>query len=561
MLGVNRARLSQQMTSDFTSEQRKRLAAFEIAADDLAVVCARAGLESGVPDLLAKLHGSFAAWPEIQRALMDPKVHAVRVAHWQRVVSAKLGSGFQESAEALASAFYQHGVPGYAVAICHASVANALFRELGLDKPAAGTRLFRRAAGAQAVALKTALTKLAWLDLEVLLETYAKAEQASRAAALQGMAETIEKEAAAAVEKVSGLTAELAATAKAMSGTAAQTGSNAAEAAGAAEQTLRTADEVATAADQLTGAVVEITRQVTKSRGVAGAAVDAGQEARVSIEALSKQAESIGQVAKLIADIASKTNLLALNATIEAARAGDAGKGFAVVASEVKTLATQTARSTEEISRQIGAVQHATAAAARAVERIVETIGEMEGITTSVAADVEQQGASTAEIARSMAGTASAARLMSVQTGGVQRAAQETETQAAGVRSTSDVLETEVQGLRQAVIRVVRTSTSDVDRRRSDRADVDLAARIDVNGKATFSARVLDLSSGGARLRSEEHLATGLTGTLLLEEMQLPFTVKSCGNDGTCGVAFTADEQQLRRLTAHLDGKVTRMVA
>ncbi|MDO9713699.1 protoglobin domain-containing protein [Paracraurococcus lichenis] len=138
---------------------------------------------------------------------MDPRVHAVRVSHWQRVVSGKLGSGFQESAEALASAFYDNGVPGYAVAICHASVTSAIVRELGLDIVPSAGRILGRSSGAKGAALRTVLNKLAWLDLEVMLETYAQAEQASRAEALREMAEAIEREAGAAVEKVSSLTA------------------------------------------------------------------------------------------------------------------------------------------------------------------------------------------------------------------------------------------------------------------------------------------------------------------------------------------------------------------
>jgi len=305
---------------------------------------------------------------------------------------------------------------------------------------------------------------------------------------------------------------------------------------------------VAAAADQLSDAVVEITRQVTKSRGVAMTAVGAGRDAQASIEVLSRQAESIGQVARMIADIAGRTNLLALNATIEAARAGESGKGFAVVAGEVKQLAAQTARSTEEIGRQISAVQQATIAAAKAMEHIVVTIGEMESISTSVAAAVEQQSASTSEIARSMAATASAAKLMSAQTGSVQQAARETDAQAGAVQRTSGVLETEVQGLRHTVIRVVRTSTQDVNRRAFDRATIDLAAQASLVGGATFGVRVFDLSPGGARIRTGERLAPGATGTLLLDGIRLSFTVTACHGGDAFGISFVADDQQRGRL-------------
>ena len=168
----------------------------------------------------------------------------------------------------------------------------------------------------------------------------------------------------------------------------------------------------------------------------------------------------------MIGEIAAKTNLLALNATIEAARAGDAGKGFAVVASEVKALATQTARSTEEIARHIGQVRSATGASVAAVGRIEQTIGEINAIAGSIAAAVEQQGAATAEIARNVAETAAAANEMTERTTEVSAEAEQT-----GQRSrrrcgtTRRALNTAVGELRHSVIRVVRTSTAEVDRR------------------------------------------------------------------------------------------------
>ena len=257
-----------------------------------------------------------------------------------------LGDGFEESAQALAEAFYQNDVPGYAVALCHASVVQGILQDLGRqDRRHPSLTGLWGSRKATASALRAAITKIAWLDLEVLLETYTRADERRRTQALNEMAQTIEREGGAAMAKVGALTADMAKIAASMAGTAARTGENANKAVSCTNETLATAQTVAGAAEQLTASVGEITRQVNGSTAAAQRAVTTGQNAKASIDVLSSQAEQIGRVADMIADIASRTNLLALNATIEAARAGDAGKGFAVVASEVKQLANQAARS------------------------------------------------------------------------------------------------------------------------------------------------------------------------------------------------------------------------
>ena len=105
-------------------------------------------------------------------------------------------------------------------------------------------------------------------------------------------------------------------------------------------------------------------------------------------EVITEAARNIGEAVALIRQIADQTNLLALNATIEAARAGDAGKGFAVVANEVKNLATQTARSTEEIASQVNAIQGVTKEAGDAIEKVAETINSMGAIAASIASAI-----------------------------------------------------------------------------------------------------------------------------------------------------------------------------
>lgn len=157
---------------------------------------------------------------------------------------------------------------------------------------------------------------------------------------------------------------------------------------------------IAAASEELSASINEIARQVSAAAGITGRAVDEVRMTDDTVRSLAEAAARIGEVVRLISDIAGQTNLLALNATIEAARAGDAGKGFAVVASEVKSLANQTARATEEIAAQINAVRSVTEAAVTAIKSIGTTIDEVSAVASAIAAGVEQQGASTQEIAR-----------------------------------------------------------------------------------------------------------------------------------------------------------------
>ncbi len=293
--------------------------------------------------------------------------------------------------------------------------------------------------------------------------------EAEKRAALAKMAETIETATSSALQQIGDRTKTMVTTADAMSGSASRTGASAKDAAAAATQAQSVAQAVASAAEQLAASIREIGGQVRQSTTLVGQAVEAGTETRTTIAALTQDVERIGAVAGIIGEIAARTNLLALNATIEAARAGDAGKGFAVVASEVKALAMQTARATEEIARHIGQVRSATGASVAAVARIDQTIAAISAIAGSIAAAMQQQDAATAEIARNIAEAAHATNEMSNRTGEVSNEALGTGSRAADLRDNTAALDQAVEELRHSVIRVVRTSTAEVDRRKTPR--------------------------------------------------------------------------------------------
>jgi methyl-accepting chemotaxis protein len=169
-------------------------------------------------------------------------------------------------------------------------------------------------------------------------------------------------------------------------------------------------ETAATAATELTSSIQEISRQLNRANEVVRSAAADANATNDDIAALTQVAQKIGDVVKLIQDIAGQTNLLALNATIEAARAGDAGRGFAVVASEVKSLAVQTAKATEEITREIASVQSCTSSAVTAIRAITQRMLDINHYTTEVAGSVQQQEAATGEISHNVASAAAGAR-------------------------------------------------------------------------------------------------------------------------------------------------------
>ena len=213
-----------------------------------------------------------------------------------------------------------------------------------------------------------------------------------------------------------------------LSVTAHSTAEMSGQSANASRQASEHVRSAATASNELSQSIVEISRQVRDSNGVAADAVKQANATDERMAELSAAGDRIGDVVKLITSIAEQTNLLALNATIEAARAGEAGRGFAVVAQEVKTLAGQTAKATDEISAHIVNMQRATEESVNAIKAIGLTIERISEITTSISSAVEQQGTATQNIAQGVEAAASGTLDVADNIGRVAQGAGETET-------------------------------------------------------------------------------------------------------------------------------------
>lgn len=272
-----------------------------------------------------------------------------------------------------------------------------------------------------------------------------------RKAALVNLAESFEKNVGKVVDTVASASVNLQSDAKNLLEVSDQTNAKTSAVAAATEQASSNVQTVAAAAEELAASINEINRQIEQSTQVASEAVVEVKRTDTTVSTLSDAAAQIGEVVKLIQDIAAQTNLLALNATIEAARAGEAGKGFAVVASEVKNLANQTGRATEEISQKIITVQTVSKEAVGAIRSIGTIIERIDEITRTIALAIKQQENATHEISNNVQQVSVGTTEISSNIVNVTHAVGEAQNAATEVFSASNKLSKQAELLRQEI--------------------------------------------------------------------------------------------------------------
>jgi len=306
----------------------------------------------------------------------------------------------------------------------------------------------------------------------------------------------IEEEVSSAVEVVVDSAASMRDSSERMSGVIGDVCLQSRAAATAAERATGSVNAVAAAAEELSHSVHEISRQVGESASIASSAADEASRVTILVQGLAKAAQSVGEVVNLITDIAAQTNLLALNATIEAARAGEAGKGFAVVAGEVKTLATQTARATEQIGTQISGIQSATRDAVVAIGGIAATIDRINAIAAEVARATGEQSQATQEIARAAQEAASGTGEASASISVVSEASAATSHTVDSVNRSAILVNERTLQMKAAFSNIMQMG-SDRNRRMNERHTLNLAASADYD-RREIKCLLHDLALNGA---------------------------------------------------------------
>lgn len=416
-----------------------------------------------LPTLLDGFYAHLRRFPETA-ALFENDARMMRakdgqLRHWSTLLDGRFDDAYASSAARIGETHHRVGleprwhIGGYNVLL--SGLLQAIATRLPAASPRSGLsyrgeRHVTPASPDRKAAVQAALLKAAMLDLDLAISVYletGRRDLGNLATSVVAMANSL----GATAEELRGAAETVA---KAADTSTSQTATVAA----AAEQASSHVQTVAAAANELSVSVKEIGRQVESSAEITRQAVTTAQATSNKVRQLTHASQKVGDVVEIISNIARQTNLLALNATIEAARAGEAGKGFAVVAQEVKSLASQTAKATEEISAQISGIQSSTADAVTSIGSIGDIIKTMDEIATIIAAAAEQQDAATVGIARSVHEAAHGTSAVATNTVGLSQSAASTESAAAQMLDSVKSLSVQANELRKSAERFLTTT-------------------------------------------------------------------------------------------------------
>jgi hemoglobin-like flavoprotein/ABC-type transporter Mla subunit MlaD len=413
-------------------------------------------IAGALPGILDRFYVHLMKYPEVAKLFPNEAVirHAkeAQIKHWMTISAASFDDAYVQSVTRIGQAHNRLGLEPRWYIAGYSMILSGLLREIEMKNAqgwfGGGASLEKR------VVWQNAMTRASMLDMDFAIAVYLDAAKQDQRTAMRKLAHNFEAAVGEIINTVSSASTELEASAGSLTKTAEITERLSAAVASASVEASANVQSVASATEEMTSSVNEIGRQVSESAAIADEAVHQAERTDVGISELSRAAERIGDVLKLITSIA------------------DAGRGFAVVASEVKALAAQTAKATDDIGLQIVGIQTATQSSVAAIKQISGTIRRISEIGTTIAAAVEEQNAATREISRNVQEVAGGTAKVATNISEVSRGASETGTASSQVLSSAQSLSSESNRLKLEVGKFLDTVRASVIRRDDFRAGV-----------------------------------------------------------------------------------------
>ncbi len=374
-----------------------------------------------------------------------------------------------------------------------------------------------------------------------------------KAEAMCAMVDQVETETKVAVTSLIKLMDQMSEISSEMSGASERLDQRTNSVALVANEALTSMHSATSSTKELSASIDRVAERINGAKATSDEAVEASNQASKTIEALSNVVTEINEVTGLIANITRQTGLLALNAGVEAARAGSHGLGFAVIAREVKSLAEQTAVATDKIGGLIGQVHASTAGAVRAVDNISKAIDRVSKASEDITDAIKNQVTTTKVIATDIHGTSASVKNVTQDIQKVAGEAQDTRQMAKNVEDVCTDASDKVRALQETLVRIVRSSSSIVDRRGHKRYEINKPGRVSVNG-AVVPVKVVDLSAGGARLIGD--IDQGYRNfTLLMPDLNFPIPARVVAFETDfIRVSFQISAEERARVAAFLRG-------
>lgn len=350
------------------------------------------------------------------------RLEAAQSQHWRRLFSGKFDKEYVDSIQLIGNIHHRIDLKPHWYIAGYQFVLNRLIEHLVKKNRFSGKRLIRHI---------EAVNKVVLLDMDIALSVYQFAlleERRSQNEHVEGAIEKFKAASESIIVRTDDNIGEMQRTTGSLSSVTDALARQAVTAVAATQENSETVQSIAGAAEELTSSINEISNQLSATTETVQQASHMAEASASSVQSLAEAGQKIGSVVSIIQDIAEQTNLLALNATIEAARAGESGKGFAVVAHEVKALASQTAKATEEIARQINDIQNETRTSVSAINKITEVMAEVDQRAASIAASVGEQGSATQEISSNVQFAASGLSKLALLVTEVEKAIESTRT-------------------------------------------------------------------------------------------------------------------------------------